>query len=283
MLAKRASRSMLLGRAVAMYAGLSPKFSSTFIYDQLNSFERRLRHIFRAERDIIEKARLTVCGVESFSSLFSSLSAEHVIIAGSEFGATPLTVTALVSSGVKLAGLYWELSSTYRAIFECGNAILVDMNAHSSILSVFKTLQSLQEGGYALFLLSDAPGNSRERFDFLGYSVVCSSFIEVYARFNNCVVLPLGSEIISPTEISLLCSPPYLAGRGLTQRLLSDLEALIYAKQTSYHWSPASIIFSDPCALSAALRALPEIVAWRETRDKEACSGLPDLVAPTKS
>jgi hypothetical protein len=144
--------SALLGRAVAMSAGLCSRFDGSFIVGQFKALQSNVMLIDSAKRRILRGAQLEVRESSATQRFMFNPLPKNVIIAGSEYGATALTIYALSTIGVKLAGLYWALNKTNRKIFERSNIVLIDMNAQGSTTMLFKTLQHLHESHYVLFV-----------------------------------------------------------------------------------------------------------------------------------
>jgi hypothetical protein len=176
---RKRESSALLGRAIAMSAGLYSRLDGTFIAGQFEALQSNVGLIHSAKRRILRGAQLEVREPNSAQRFISNPPPKNVIISGSEYSATALTIYALSSIGMKLAGLYWAINRTNRESFERSNMLLIDMNAQESTTALFKTLQHLHESHYMLFILCDAPGRSRRLYRFLGYDVNCSSLIGV--------------------------------------------------------------------------------------------------------
>jgi lauroyl/myristoyl acyltransferase len=248
-----------------MSAGLFSKFKSAFIVERFDALQSCYELVWSAERALLDGCRPnSIRGLSGVQDTLADLRSRNVILAACQYGASAVAIAALSSMGVKIASLYWTITKRYLEILEPWKVPLIDMTKQESTLSVLKKLRTLHAEGYTLFLLSDAPGRSRKRYQFLGYDVTCSNLIEIYARYNDCVVVPFQSEVISDREVSLHCGAPHVNCPNLMQKLLSDVEELIYRNHTNYLWSGGSIIFSDSRALPNGLRFLSEYLDWRD-------------------
>jgi hypothetical protein len=248
-----------------MCAGLFSRFERGFIAHQFDALQLHYERIHNAEQTLLRGAKpMAVRDVDGLREKLADLRSRNVIIAASQYGASSLSVAALSSMGAKIASLYWKIPKRYLQIFEQCKVPLIDMTKQEDTLRLFKTLLDLQADNYLLFLLSDVPGKSRKHYRFLGYDVKCSNLIEVYSRYKRSMVLPMHSRIISDSEILLHCGAPFGWHRNMTQRLLSDLESLIYQNHSDYSWSGASIIFSDSRAMLNGLSLLPDFLEWRD-------------------
>jgi hypothetical protein len=234
----------LLQAAVAMSAGLHARFgqefSSVWFDDLYASAERAAAIHGRALRNF--KA-IKIHGLTEIAGLVQSLKSERLIFAGSRYGEPLISLAALRSIGLKTVCAYWALGDADQAFLQSRGVRMIDLARQTNWFSLVRLLQNLQADGYAVCLISEAPGKTRARCDFLGYSVNCAKFIEVYARLNRCITIPTYCRLLSDRQVSIHCDAPLTDHRNITQRLLSGLEALIYGDPLNYLWSVPSIIF----------------------------------------
>lgn len=256
-----------------MSAGLAAKFDREFIASQfdallLHTDKTRAAHqrLLRAGKQI--KFQLP----NDAAGLLQDVRSERVIFAGSQFGPPLVSLAALASAGLGIAVAYWALSETRRRILENCRIFLIDMTKQESPRGLIRLLRELQAGGYYIWLMCDAQGKSRTRYDFLGYSVRSANLIEVYSRICGSMVIPTYCRLISDAEVSLHFDAPITHRQGITQLLLSKLDALICGDPINYTWNKACIVFSDPRALQNGLYCLPDFLAWRGKAAKSECN-----------
>jgi hypothetical protein len=255
----------LLGSAIALSAGLYSRYEHDFIVAQFPALQWHLRKVKSVHRRLLrDRNEISFRGIDQIANLLHDVKSQRVVFAVSQFGPILASVPALTSIGVKVAGVYWALSDNNGRILESCRAHFIDLSEQRNGLSLIRSMQELHADGYVLALMCDAPGKSRSRYEFLNYTVRCANLIEVYARLNCCAVIPTYCQLLSDAEVSLHCTPPVTDYRNMTQRLLSDLEALIYKDYINYLWSGTSIIFSDSRAMVNGLRCLPDFLDWSE-------------------
>jgi lauroyl/myristoyl acyltransferase len=255
----------LLGPAIALSAGLYSRFNRRFIVSQFPVLRSHLTKVRAIHRRLLQDgSTISFDGLDKVASLLRGVGHQDVIFAGSQFGPTLVSVAALASMGVKVAGVYWELSESNRRILESRSVHAVDLNGHLNWHSLIARLRELHAGGYVLWLMYDAPGKSRSRYKFLGYDVRNTNLLEIYTRLNSCAVIPTCCRLLSDDEARLQCGPPITDCKNVTQRLLTNLESQIYEDPINYLWWDSSIIFSDPRAMPNGLRCLSDFLEWRE-------------------
>jgi lauroyl/myristoyl acyltransferase len=248
-----------------MSAGLCARFNHKFIVRQFDALSVQAGKAKEAHRRLLrDKEKIKFRGLNDAAELLQRLKSDRVIFAGSQFGPPLVSLAALASVGPRIAIVYWALSKTTKRILENCQVHTIDMTEQTSWLAFVRLLQKLQADGYFIWLMCDAPGKSRSRYDFLGYSVRCANLIEVYARIYDCMVIPTYCRLISYAEASLHFDTPLINHQNMTQLLLSNLEELIHKEHINYIWNKACIVFSDPRALQNGLRCLPDFLEWRD-------------------
>ncbi len=255
----------LLGPAVAMSAGLYARFRHEFIVTQFDFLKSHSRNVKAIHRRLLRGGEaIKFLGLNDLAKPLQKLRTERVIFAGSQFGPPLASVVALTSMGVKVAGVYWALSKTYGRILENRRVRAINLTEQTNRFALIRLLQKLHDDGYVIWLMCDAPGKSRIRYKFLGYSVICANLIEVYARLYGCTVVPTYCRLLSDDEVSVHCGAMSTNYQNMTQRLLSNLQALIYEDPINYLWSGASIVFSDSRAILNGLHFVADFLEWRE-------------------
>jgi hypothetical protein len=254
----------LLGAARAMTAGLHTKFGERFVPGQCYALKAQLARWSGIHKRLLGNGKgLSICGSDKVAELLQNLKSERLIFAGCQFGPPLVSVAALSSLGANVAGVYWALGKTQRQILDKCRVRAIDMTGQTNRFALIRLLQGLQADGYIVWLMCDVPGKSRERYNFLGYKVRCANLIEVFARLSHSTVVPTYCRMISE-DVSVHCDAPLTDYSNMTQRLLSNVETLIYEDPMNYLWDGTSIIFSDPQALQNGLNCLPDFLEWRE-------------------
>jgi hypothetical protein len=260
----------LLVSAFVMSAGLSARFGKKFVARQFHALNSQLARSRRLHRRLLSgRETIRFSGLNDIAVLLQNFRSERVILAASLFGPALVSFAALTSVGAKVATIYWAMSEAHRQVVDACSIHAIDMTRQTNRLSFIRLLQELHADGYVIWLMCDAPGESRIRHNFLEYSVCCAHLIEVYARVNRCTVIPTYCRVLSDEDASLHCDAPLTDYNNLTQRLLSNLEAMIYQDPINYLWSGRTIIFSDPRAIVNGVHCLPDFLAWREVRCAE--------------
>ncbi len=248
-----------------MSAGLYGRFGRKFITGQFNALNSQVEKTKRFYRRLLRDSEtIEFHGLNNFAKLLRNLRSERVILAGSQFGPPLVSFAALTSLGLKVATVYWAWSETHRRILQNCGVHAIKMTEQTNRISFIRLLQKLHDDGYIIWLMCDAPGKSRIQYDFLGYTARCANLIEVHARIHGCTVIPTYCQLLSDNEASLHCNAPLTDYQYMTQRLLSNLQALIYEDPLNYLWGGSSIIFSDPQAILNGLRCLPDFLNWRD-------------------
>jgi hypothetical protein len=256
---------LLLQATVAMTAGLHKEFSESFIARQfpaLNSQFTKLRGIYSGL--LGDGKNFGIGGLDGVAELLRTLKSERVIFAGSQFGSPLVSIAALASLGANVAGIHLTLGNTQKQILDKYRVHAIDITEPTNLFAFIRPLQKLHDDGHVIWLMCDAPGKSRARYNFLGYAVRCANLIERFARIGRCTVVPTHCRLISEREASVHCDAPLADYDSMTQRLLSNVETRIYEDPANYIWDGASIIFSDPQAILNGVRCLPDFLDWRE-------------------
>jgi Bacterial lipid A biosynthesis acyltransferase len=196
--------------------------------------------------------------------LTRNLKSERLLFAGSQFGLPLASLAALSLIELKIACAFWAIAEVDRKFLQSRGVRTIDIAQQTNRFSFVRLLKNLHADGYAICLVCDAPGKSHARYDFLGYKVNCANLIEMYARLNKCTVIPTYCRLLSGHEVSMHCDLPLMDHENMTQRLLSNVETLIYDDYANYRWNGKSIIFSDPQALLNGLICLPDFLKWRD-------------------
>ena len=251
--------------AIGITAGLRADLGERSTVRQFHALNSQFAKVTGIHQSLLGEGRdISIRGQDEVAELLCTLKSERVLFAGSQFGPPLLSIAALTSLGANVATVYWALGKTHRQIFDKYRVHAIDMTEQTNRFAFIKLLKKLHAEGYVIWLMCDAPGESRAHYNFLGYAVRCANLIETYARLGRCTVVPIYCRLISDEEASVYCDPPLKDYQEMTQRLLSRLETLIYDDPINYLWGGRSIIFSDPQAILNGVRCLPDFLDWRE-------------------
>lgn len=246
-----------LGAAIAMAAGLKGRFGDSFVAEQCQALDAQVETWQGIHTRLLGGGTvLRIDGLDAVAELWRSLKAERAIFAGSLFGPPLVGIAALSALGAKVAGVYWRAGKTQRQILAKHRVQAIDLAAQTNRFAVIRRLQSLQADGHVLYLLCDVPGQSRKRYDFLGYDVQCATLIELLARLSRAPVVPIYCRMLADAEVSVHCDAPLTDAKNMTQRLLTNLETLIYDDPMNYLWDATSIVLSDASAFFEGVRCL---------------------------
>jgi hypothetical protein len=255
----------LFGLALSMAAGLYNRFDPALTFDRFRVCRDRKAKSLAAQRRLLtcpeafefrglHRANIDCAGIDLRRSFF--------VVSGC--GLLHAAVHALQRIGFAPAFVYRHLDGpAIQSIFALG-VRLIDAGAAKDFASLFHLMREAQSDGLALVLRADVPGESRNRYSFLGYNVQCAKLIEVYAKRTGCSVIPIVAQLRSRNILDILIKTPTAPTQTSTQLILADIERDIMLDPDGYNWSIDSIVFSDRHAIVNGLIGAAEFLRWRE-------------------
>ena len=262
-----------LGAAIAMAAALKRRFGDRFVAKQCQALESQMARWQGAQRRLLGNGKglrgqgLRIGGLDAVAEIWHGLEPEGAIFAGSLFGPPFVGIAALSALGAKVVGVHWGLGQLQRQILAQNRVEAIDLATQTNVFALVRRLQNMQADGHTLWLNCEASGQSRQRYNFLGYEVQCATLIELLARLSGAPVVPVYCRMLADAEVSVHCDAPLTDAKNMTQRLLTNLETLIYDDPMNYLWDATSIVLSDASAFFEGVRCLvthPSV--WRKRR-----------------
>jgi lauroyl/myristoyl acyltransferase len=256
----------LFGLALSLAAGLYNRGAHEFNIDRLRSVRVRRADIIEAKRQIFANPKiLKFNDLQEVSLMCTATDLRQVFFAVSGYGLLHAAVLALQLMGFKPAFVFRRLDAPAIQSISALGVRLIDARAAKDVIGFFQLLREVQSNGFTLVLRTDAPGESRIRYSFLGYDVQCAKLIEMYAKRTHSTIIPIHAKLNLENKFDVFVGKPLRSAHASMQTLLSDIEADIIADPDNYFWTTDSIVFSDPRAVINGLMCMPAFLRWRKS------------------
>ncbi|ACK86182.1 hypothetical protein [Methylorubrum extorquens] len=237
------------------------------------SRRRALRRILEAQ---VERTRLSRIAAARGSDVRCELprillerlkesSPTETLLAGFQFGSPVTCAIELARNGIPITIPYLAIAPGAAQALQCAGVDLLDLSSLPSPKKALDALARRRHDGRFVSILVDAAHPGRRRYDFLGYEVSASPLVEALANITGSAVLPVFSRMTGHATLEIGCADcPLPPTRGLMQRLLHLLEALILSEPEQYDWRLWSLIYTDPAANEFAMGSAARCLQDRE-------------------